>query len=268
MRNLFKTIINIIWSKKRYKYFLKKYFNDTEENNLLGLIKALYFEDHIKPIQIEIPQNKNILVISPHPDDETLGCGGLLIQASKNDCNIHILCLSSGSKDESKTREEELRKASNYLGANGITFLRLTDGNIGNEIIGKNILNNLKTEFNPDITLIPFILDGHDDHRDANKLLLELDNSYKNEIWCYQVYSNIIANSYCDITHVVEQKYKAMESYSSQLKFFDYINWNKGLNAWNSRLSFKKNHKYLESYFIIPSEHYIKVCQNYFDNND
>ena len=150
---------------------------------------------------------------------------------------------------------------------NNITFLRLSDGLVGNEITGKNILNNLSLEFNPNIILIPFILDNHDDHKNANKLLLELSDDKKLDIWCYQVYSNIIANAYCDITNVADTKYKIIENYSSQLKYFDYINWNKGLNAWNSRLSSLKNQKYIESYYIVPANDYIKLCRNYFNNS-
>jgi LmbE family N-acetylglucosaminyl deacetylase len=268
MRRFLKNIINLIWSKKRYKYFMKKQFNDIERNHLSNLINALYFENHVKPIEIKIPQNKNILVISPHPDDETLGCGGLILQAVKKKCNIHILSLSSGSPEDANTREKELTKSANDLGVKDITFMRLTDGVMGNEIIGKNILNNLCSKYKPDIILTPFILDNHEDHKNANKLLLELKNHEELEIWCYQVYSNIIANAYCDITSVSEMKYKILENYSSQLKYFDYINWNKGLNAWNSRLSYSKDQKYIESYFISPPNDYIKLCRDYFNNNE
>jgi LmbE family N-acetylglucosaminyl deacetylase len=268
MKKFLKDIINLIWSKKRYKFFMKKQFSNRERNNLSDLINSLYFEEHIKPIEVQIPENKNILVIAPHPDDETLGCGGLLLQAAKKKCNIHILSLSSGATNDAETREAELRKSANDLGVSNIIFLRLSDGFVGNEITGKNILNDIFIKNKPDIILIPFILDNHEDHKNANKLLIELKNHEELEIWCYQVYSNIISNAYCDITDVSDIKYKILENYSSQLKYFDYINWNKGLNAWNSRLSFKKNEKYLESYFIIPAKEYIQVCKNYFSNND
>tara|TARA_Y100000996_G_C22444907_1_gene611406 strand:- start:107 stop:913 length:807 start_codon:yes stop_codon:yes gene_type:complete len=267
MRRFFKNIINLVWSRKRYKYFMKKQFSGNERDNLSGLIDSLYFEEHIKPIQIKIPESKNILVVAPHPDDETLGCGGLLLQAAKKKCNIHILSLSSGTAEDIETREAELRKSANDLGVEGITFLRLNDGLIGNEVTGKNILNNLNRGFHTDIILMPFILDNHDDHKNANKLLLELNSDDKLDIWCYQVYSNVIANAYCDITEVADTKYKVLENYSSQLNYFDYVNWNRGLNAWNSRLSSSKNQKYIESYYIVPGNDYVKLCQNYFNNN-
>ena len=124
---------------------------------------------------------------------------------------------------------------------------------MGNEITGKNILNDIFIKNKPDIILIPFILDNHEDHKNANKLLIELKSHEELEIWCYQVYSNIISNAYFDITDVSDMKYKILENYSSQLKYFDYINWNKGLNAWNSQIIFFKKSKIYRKLFYIPS---------------
>ena len=56
---------------------------------------------------------KNIdkcVVIAPHPDDEIIGAGGTLIQASKKKCKVEIIYLTSGKKNEKKIRENELRK--------------------------------------------------------------------------------------------------------------------------------------------------------------
>ena len=38
---------------------------------------------------------KNTLIISAHPDDETLGCGGYIIKYSKTE-NIYSLFISDG----------------------------------------------------------------------------------------------------------------------------------------------------------------------------
>jgi|TARA_B100001964_G_C14006821_1_gene497506 LmbE family N-acetylglucosaminyl deacetylase len=37
----------------------------------------------------------NIIVISPHPDDETLGCGGTILKHKENGDNVHWLIMTN-----------------------------------------------------------------------------------------------------------------------------------------------------------------------------
>ena len=264
MKSFLKSIINLIWAKKNFKFFIKNSLDFKHKSNMQKLINSLYFENHVRPIHLKIPENKKILVIAPHPDDETLGCGGLLIQSAFKNCKIHILSLSSGLESEQKEREAELELSAYDIGIQEITFLRLTDGNICDEIQNENYLAKICDKFSPDIILTPFLFDHHLDHVCANKLFLESINDLDIEIWCYQVYNNIVSNAYCDITEVIDKKTKIINNYDSQTKSFDYAHWNRGLNAWNSRLCLSKKHKFIESYFIAPKKDFIDMCKQYF----
>ena len=64
-------------------------------------------------IKMEI-KNKNILILSPHTDDETLGCGGFINKLS-NDNNITIICFSYCDNEELK---EEFVNATKILNKN------------------------------------------------------------------------------------------------------------------------------------------------------
>ena len=81
-----------------------------------------------------------IVVVAPHPDDETLGCGGLIALASRLCRNIQVVVISDGVGSHPNSRlyppdklrdlrEGETRAALSALGAVGenLTFLRLPD---------------------------------------------------------------------------------------------------------------------------------------------
>ena len=44
--------------------------------------------------------NKNILVLAPHPDDETLGCGGTLLKHIKSGFNVYCVIFTKINKKD------------------------------------------------------------------------------------------------------------------------------------------------------------------------
>lgn len=47
-----------------------------------------------------IKKNDRILILAPHPDDETIGCAGIIQQAVKKGADIHIVYLTNGDHNE------------------------------------------------------------------------------------------------------------------------------------------------------------------------
>ena len=64
--------------------------------------------------------NKNILVLAAHPDDETLGCGGAMARLSSQGCRIHLMTFTDGvsarEEKDSKNRNDRLGEISKVLG--------------------------------------------------------------------------------------------------------------------------------------------------------
>ena len=52
-----------------------------------------------------------VLIVAPHPDDETLGCGGLIQQAVANGAEVHVVLMTNGDASELSVILEE-REAS------------------------------------------------------------------------------------------------------------------------------------------------------------
>ena len=73
-----------------------------------------------------------ILVVSTHPDDETLGCGGTLLKHKANNDEIHWLIATDIKESEGysvsviKKRDNEINKVGCLFGFASINKLELT----------------------------------------------------------------------------------------------------------------------------------------------
>lgn len=124
----------------------------------------------------------NALVIAPHPDDESLGCGGTVALLRNQGFSVQVIFVTDGSKSHPfsksypperlrKLREKEGIKALNILGVNAgnIHFLRLPDSEL-NELNQLLMVENRKTiqkiikNFFPNTILLPWRNDPHPDH--------------------------------------------------------------------------------------------------------
>lgn len=83
--------------------------------------------------------DRSTLVIAPHPDDETLGCGGLVAMLRRRQVPVHIVFLTDGSmshggrdSDLVGTRRREAVAAADVLGVGeaDLTFLDHPDGSL------------------------------------------------------------------------------------------------------------------------------------------
>lgn len=113
-----------------------------------------------------------ILVVAPHPDDETLGCGGTLLRHTNEGDAVHWLIVThiledlGFSEDQIATREREIQDVAHRYGVTGVTNLgfptaRLDAVPMGDlvEAIGKVI-----REVEPETVYVPYRNDIHTDH--------------------------------------------------------------------------------------------------------
>lgn len=57
------------------------------------------FKQHpLSPLNLEKFQSKRIVIVAPHPDDEILGCGGLMQQLICLNCRLVIVAVSNGTQ--------------------------------------------------------------------------------------------------------------------------------------------------------------------------
>lgn len=87
---------------------------------------------------LETPER--ILIVGAHPDDPDAFCGGSVAAWTDAGAEIWYVVVTSGDKGIpdletdlatfTETREQEQLNSAEYLGAQGVTFLRYTDGEV------------------------------------------------------------------------------------------------------------------------------------------
>lgn len=130
------------------------------------------------------------LVLAPHQDDETLGCGGLIALLREQNKEVFVLFITDGSGSHphskqypaerlSALRKEEALKAVQVLGVSqgNVFFLNKKDGALpaeGETGFEQNAaqLHVLITLLSPDLVLVPYERDPHRDHRATWQMLM------------------------------------------------------------------------------------------------
>lgn len=192
---------------------------------------------------------KNLLIVSPHMDDDILGCGGLLANISKqNNTEITIIYLTDGTRGnvslQRDLRLKEIRKkeaisALNMLGIKNRTlvYIDAEDMRLKPEPEIINIVRKTIENKRPDIIITNPPQDSHPDHQTCaiilKKALTTLPNHFlPKEILLYEVYTALPINRILDITSVISIKQKAIKEHYSQLKLLPYDQYNLGLNRF------------------------------------
>jgi len=148
------------------------------------------WHDRILELETVSPRQMGAsLIIAPHQDDETLGCGGTAALLLKMGCAVHFLFMSDGTMSHPNSkkfpaeklqqlREDEAREAVRILGGNpdDITFLALKDSRLPHEQdyqfteVVKNV-SEFITSVAPETIFVPWRNDPHQDHRATWQIL-------------------------------------------------------------------------------------------------
>ena len=182
---------------------------------------------------------KKVLVITPHPDDETLGVGGSIAKLINQGHDVYILTVSGhlpplyDRKDYDKT-VKEAHKAYDILGITNSKFLEIPATMIGDEPVHSlnNKIVSVINEYRPNFVFCPFP-DRHIDHRLIFESTLVATRPVKvgadiELVAAYETLSethwnapyiepNFIPNLVIDISKYINQKVEAMKCYRSQL---------------------------------------------------
>ena len=179
-------------------------------------------------MQIAFPSANRILVVAPHPDDESLGCGGTIARYTQGGSTVALLVVSDGAalddKNERATnlaaeRIQETKAAARILGVQQVSFLGLPDGRLNQyrEAINQAVHQRL-VNFEPEIVFCPSPIDGHRDHAAVARVLLQLHREVPGwSLAFYELHTPLRPNYLVDISAVINVKEQAVLCYTRSL---------------------------------------------------
>jgi len=198
----------------------------------------------LKPAETVLSWGKT-LVVAPHPDDESLGCGGAIALLRRFEVEVKVLVLSDGTLSHPNSRkyppeklrdlrEREMGNALEILGVSSAdtTFFRYTDRSVPsetsddwNKAAGK--CRDYLRKIQPETILVPWRRDPHPDHRAAFSLIKAADYSAKiieYPIWLWEIAESADAPKFSEVRawrlnigSVFDKKQRAIRAHESQI---------------------------------------------------
>lgn len=216
-----------------------------------------------------IRKKTKCLMIAPHPDDEVIGCGGVLCKYASN---FDVICLSSSgiayhnlsAENRADIRISEFEKVMKYLNVNFFKIYK-TYGkpplfNKMKSFYGKYLQDICFQKY--DYIFLPHPQDKHKEHQFVSNILIPAliasgRFSFKTKIVFYEVWSPMASPSYYeDISDVIDEKKRLIGMYSSQLVKIDYVSRISALNHYRGIAV--DNVAYAEAYKVVPLISYLR----------
>ncbi|MDB4037918.1 PIG-L family deacetylase [Candidatus Thioglobus sp.] len=214
-----------------------------------------------------------ILVIAPHPDDETLGCGGTLFRHKKEADELHWVIITSMSEENGWSLEAKEKRdseidtvakkyrfssVSNFcFPSTQLDILPLTD------LIGK--IKEVYELVQPEIIFMPYINDVHTDHQITARALQSTFKWFRypfiKKIFMYETPSetefnfieknNFRPNVFVNISEYLSDKLETMRIYEDEIDDFPFPRSEKTIKSLASFRGSQSGYEAAEAFELV-----------------
>lgn len=205
-----------------------------------------------------------VLVLAPHPDDESFGCGGSIILHCNQGDPVKVVFLTDGAQGDISrqhereqyiaVREAEAWEACRLLGTEDVEFWRIPDRTCTPTPETVERLSALLQRYRPSLIYTCSPLEFHPDHQAVAQIVWRAvqQTQLSTQVALYEVNTPFRINTLIDISPVLEQKKRACNAYVSQLKNCPYTDFAESLNRYRA-LTVAASCTHAEGYLVCDT---------------
>ena len=202
-----------------------------------------------------------IVIVAPHPDDEVIGCGGLIAARARNNLPVLVLYLTCATH----ARRIEAQDALRELGPVTTVEFGLDEGTVVADSENVQRLSDFLDDRKPSAVFMPGTRDRHPDHQSSHVLLaralIQLGlraARIPRRIYCYEGFSPLEeVNSLLDISMEAELKWKALGKFTSQEALYRIVEVCRSLNRYRALTTFRRAVRFVEAFHSFEPSRYV-----------
>ena len=215
-----------------------------------------------------------VMVIAPHPDDETLGCGGALLKYKSDGCEIHWLIMTDMKESDGydasviKMRDDEIQSVGNLYNFDSINKLGLSTTKV-DEYSMSELVNKISfviDKIRPSIIYLPFKGDVHSDHGYVFDAAYSCTKSFRypfiKKIYMMEILSetefslgvkenSFVPNVFIDISNYMDKKIEIMKVYESEIGEHPFPRSERNIRALGALRGATCGCDYAESFVLL-----------------
>lgn len=215
-----------------------------------------------------------ILVIAPHPDDETLGCGGTLLRHKNDGDVIHWLIVTEITTEGGFTQQQidkrklEMTQVADLYGFDSVSILGFPTAQLDTVPMKKMVQKIGETFHNirPDTVYLPHPGDIHSDHKFVFesgmsctkwfrypfiKRILVYETLSETEFGINPSNTKFSPNVYVDITSFLDRKIEIMKVFQSEIGEFPFPRSEEAIRALSAYRGSSSGFQFAEGFMLI-----------------